>query len=208
MHLEKSYRLGLLYYDNMDNYRVFQNHEYFRDIRQKPNEHNIMRSVLKFTMQAKGNQQRLFRLYKRAPVLEQFYAEGVIPDHVAALLKERGGVDFIYDQLCASKKIRREVFAVEDEGHAPDAPNIEVLHVETIENLSSDETSDAAELQADDTLAGNSIVLKVNPPSDNRVSRPAPPLPRAEFGQPDEVKGTRHACSAKRRSVESDQSGD
>ena len=92
-------------------------------------------------------------LYKRAPVLEQFYAEGVIPDHVAALLKERGGVDFIYDQLCASKKICREVIAVEDEGHEPDAPINEALPVKTIENSSGDETSEAAELQADGSRA-------------------------------------------------------
>jgi hypothetical protein len=96
---------------------------------------------------------------------------------VAALLKERGGVDFIYDQLSASKKICREVIAVEDEGDEPNA-----------ENLPDDETSDADEDTTDGTLASDSIVLNVNPPSDDRVSRLVPPLPRMQPGQHDEAR--------------------
>jgi hypothetical protein len=186
-HLEESYGLAFYYHEHSAEFPKFRGHNYFQDMDRKPKPESIMRFVLILTMQAKRNEVRLNRVYKSAAVFDTFYAEGVDPDGFASILKERGGVDFIYDQLCDSKRIRR--FAVEDEGDEPNAPTIEALPSETMENLADDETSEADEETTDGTLAGDSIVLNVNPPSDDRVSRLAAPLPRAEFGQADEVKG-------------------
>lgn len=106
LHLQESYRLIFFYHENPEKFDAFGKHEYFSDIGRKPSRSNIARFVLIFTMRAKGNDWRLNRIYKRAPVLEQFVAQGVVPDHVTSLLKECGGVDQIYEQLCAAKKIR------------------------------------------------------------------------------------------------------
>ena len=51
--LAGNYRLGSLYKESPD--------DYWRDVRQKPNDRNVMRSVLAFTMRAKGRGQRVFR---------------------------------------------------------------------------------------------------------------------------------------------------
>jgi hypothetical protein len=139
MHLQNSYWLGFFYYQNAENYRTFQNHEYFRGLHQMPHEGNIMRSVLKFTTRARGNKQRLYRLYKRAPVFEYLYDEGVIPDDIAALLKERGGIDCIYDQLCAEKKVLRETFPAEDESNDVDPAEAEVVAFEPKDSAAADE---------------------------------------------------------------------
>ena len=111
-HLQESYRLIFFYNENPEKFDVFGRHEYFSDIGRKPTRDSIARSVLIFTMQAKRNQWRLNRIYKRAPVLEQFFLQAVVPDHVASLLKESGGVDQIYENLCETKKIQRSAAAV------------------------------------------------------------------------------------------------
>jgi len=107
-HLQESYRLGFFYHQNPAQYLVFRALPYFFGIRQKPHEKSIMRSVLKFTMRAKGNKHRLGRIYKRAPVLEYLRTLDVLPEDVTAFLGMNGGVDCIYDQLNAAKALRRK----------------------------------------------------------------------------------------------------
>jgi hypothetical protein len=105
-HLQESFRIIFFYNENPEKFDVFGGHPYFSDIGRKPTRDSIARSVLIFTMQAKRNEWRLNRIYKCARVMEQFLAQGVVPDHVASLLKESGGVDQIYENLCEMKKIR------------------------------------------------------------------------------------------------------
>jgi hypothetical protein len=170
-HLDGSYRLAFHYHEHLDEYQKLQALPYFEGMYQRENSESIMRIVLTFTMQAKGNDVRLNRVSKSAAVFDSFYAEGVNPDAFATILKERRGVDFIYDQLLASKRIRREVIAVEDEADGLDASVAEPLPAETNDGTAEVETSDAAEDAADSGIAGDSIALGAISQSDDEASR-------------------------------------
>jgi hypothetical protein len=123
-------------------------------------------------MRAKKNKLLLNRVYKRAAVLENFYAEGVVPDDVAALLKKRGGIDYVYDQLRAAKKLRREDLIEEDE---------------------SDDEGDAALAEADADEDAEQPALADGGgddlPAGDEASRETPAIARAQNDPPNDGKG-------------------
>jgi hypothetical protein len=100
--LQGNFLLGSFYKESLDDYRRFQNDEYWRDVPQKPNERNLMRSVLAYTMRTKerGRKKLQNRVYKYARVLEYFYQHEVISDEVPLRLRDGGGIDAIYARVC------------------------------------------------------------------------------------------------------------
>jgi hypothetical protein len=90
LHPQRSYYLMFYYKQNPEEYTEFQRHPYLSDTRQKTCARNIPFTVLQFTMQAKGNKQRLNRIYKRGAVLEYLLTQVVLPEHVAEYLKRVG----------------------------------------------------------------------------------------------------------------------
>ena len=128
LHLQRSYYLTFYYKQNPEEYAEFQRQPYFSDIRQKTRVRSISFRVLMFTMQAKGNNQRLNRIYKRERVLEYLLTQVVLPEHVAEYLKREGGVDHIYESLNAAKKRRRrKMFADEHQIDRGDADLAEIV---------------------------------------------------------------------------------
>lgn len=105
--------LGSFFKENPDAYRRFKNEAYWSDVRQRPNDRNIMRSVLGYTMSAKerGREGLQNRVYKYARVLEYLHVEEIVSDEVPQRLKEGGGVDAIYRRLCreARQRARRGI---------------------------------------------------------------------------------------------------
>ena len=51
--LQGNFQLGALFKEYPDAYRRFRKDDYWRDVPQKPNARNVMRSVLSFTMRTK-----------------------------------------------------------------------------------------------------------------------------------------------------------
>ena len=100
--LQGNFRLGAILKENPEAYRRFKDDVYWRDVRQKPNKRNVMRSVLTYTMRSKGRGREATqnRIYKYARVLEYFYPHEVMSDDVPQRLKEGGGIDAIYARLC------------------------------------------------------------------------------------------------------------
>jgi hypothetical protein len=91
--LQGNFLLGSFYKESPDEYRRFKNDEYWRDVPQKPNERNLMRSVLAYTMRTKerGREKLQNRVYKYARVLDYFYQHEVISDEVPLRLKDAAG---------------------------------------------------------------------------------------------------------------------
>jgi hypothetical protein len=106
--LQGIFLLGSFYKVRPDEYRQFADLEYWRNVRQKPNERNIMRSLLGFTMRTKepGREALQNRVYKYARVLEYFYQNDFISDEVPQRLKDGGGIDAIYAALCRNAGMR------------------------------------------------------------------------------------------------------
>ena len=100
--LQGNFLLGTFYKECPDDYRRFASLEYWRNVRQKPNKRNVMRSVLAYTMRTKepGREALKNRVYKYARVLEYFHRDDVISDEVPQRLKDGGGIDAIYARLC------------------------------------------------------------------------------------------------------------
>ncbi len=100
--LQGNYLLGTFYKERPDDYRRFSNEEYWRQVRQKPNERNVMRSVLAFTMRTRepGREALQNRIIKYAKVLEYFYQIEAISEEIPQRLKAGGGIDVIYAALC------------------------------------------------------------------------------------------------------------
>ena len=104
MFLQGNYLLGFFFKQCPEEYQRFKDFPYWHDVRQKPNDRNVMRSVLTFTMDLKKQQALQNRACKYGRVLEHFYEEEVVPDEVSLRLKGGGGVDAIYAALCRGAK--------------------------------------------------------------------------------------------------------
>jgi hypothetical protein len=98
--LKDAYWIGTFFKECPDQYHRFKNDEYWRDVRRKPNDSNIMRSVLSRVMCAKMQESLQNRACKYARVLESFYQQDLLPDDVPQRLKDGGGIDTIYAALC------------------------------------------------------------------------------------------------------------
>jgi hypothetical protein len=90
-----------------EEYQRFTTLEYWRDVRQKPNARNTMRSVLTCTMRTKdpGREALQNRVYKYARVLESFHQNDVISDEIPQRLRDGGGIDAIYVALCRDARL-------------------------------------------------------------------------------------------------------
>jgi hypothetical protein len=104
MFLQGNYLLGFFFKQCPEKYQRFKDFPYWHDVRQKPNDRNVMRSVLTFTMVSKKQNALQNRACKYGRVLEHFYEEEVVPDEVSLRLKGSGGVDAIYAALCRGAK--------------------------------------------------------------------------------------------------------
>ena len=104
--LQGNFRLGVLLKENHEAYRRFKEDDYWRDAPRKPNERNVMRSVLIHTTRAKGPGHGALqnRIYKHARVLEYLYLDGVVADAIPQRLKDGGRTDGIYLALCRGTK--------------------------------------------------------------------------------------------------------
>jgi hypothetical protein len=104
--LQGNFLLGAFYKEHPDAYRRFRNDAYWRDVRQKPNARNVMRSVLGLTLRMKGRGREALqnRVYKYARVLEYFHRDEVVSDAVPRRLKDGGGIDAIYAALCRNTR--------------------------------------------------------------------------------------------------------
>jgi hypothetical protein len=102
--LQGNFQLGVFFRECPDAYRRFKDAAYWRDVRQKPNNRNVMRSVLAFTMRTKGRGREALqnRVYKYARVLEYLHRDEVVSDAIPQRLKDGGGIDAIYMALCRS----------------------------------------------------------------------------------------------------------
>lgn len=100
MFLQDNYFLGFFFKQCPEQYQRFKDLPYWRDVRQKPSDRNVMRSILTFTMDSKKQDALQNRACKYARVLEHFCEEEVVPDEVAHRLKDGGGVDATYSALC------------------------------------------------------------------------------------------------------------
>ena len=100
--LQGAFMLGAFYKERPEDYRRFTDDDYWRDVRQKPNARNIMRSVLAYTMRTKepGREALQNRVYKYARALEYFYRHDVICDEIPQRLRDGGGIDAIYAAIC------------------------------------------------------------------------------------------------------------
>jgi hypothetical protein len=103
--------LGSFYKERPEDYRRFASDDYWRDVRQKPNGRNVMRSLLAFTMRTKerGREALQNRVYKYARVLEYFHQNEVISDEIPQRLKDGGGIDAIYATLCRDARLPEEL---------------------------------------------------------------------------------------------------
>ena len=108
--LQGAFLLGAFFKERPEDYRRFTDDDYWRDVRQKPNARNIMRSVLAYTMRTKepGREALQNRVYKYARVLEYFHQNDVISDEIPQRLKDGGGIDAIYARLCRAARSPEE----------------------------------------------------------------------------------------------------
>src|ERR1700722_10074420 len=128
LHLQRSYYLMFYYNQNPEEYAKFRKHPYLSDTRQTTRDRNIPFTVLKYTMQARGNKQRLNRIYKRSCVMKYLLTQVVLPERAAEFLKREGGVDHIYGRLNAAKKLRRrKMFADEHRMDRGDADLADIV---------------------------------------------------------------------------------
>jgi len=173
----------------------FKADPYWHGFHQPPNEHNLMLSALSYTMKSKHDDPIQTLNYKYAKVLESFYHENVTPDHVARRLKDGGGIDFIYTQLCRSKKLRREESVAEgkshdvgitDDEHPDDDEGAALVADEDAELAAAQDAEQAASEDGD--MSDNAIVPNANPPTGDQGAPPLPAMPRTTNDQPDEVK--------------------
>jgi hypothetical protein len=98
--LKDAYWLGSFFKECPDEYRRFKGDAYWLDVRQKPNDRNVMRSVLSFVMRANQQESLQNRACKYARVLECLHQQELLPDEVPQRLKDGGGIDAIYATLC------------------------------------------------------------------------------------------------------------
>ncbi len=105
-YLQGAYFLGFFYRQCQEEYRRFSELDVWRSVLQKPKRHNVMRSVLAFTMgvMGQGRDRRWNRIYKYAGGLEYLFRKEVLPDDFLRLLEERGGIDAIYAEACRDAK--------------------------------------------------------------------------------------------------------
>jgi hypothetical protein len=88
-------------------------------------------------MQARGNKQRLNRIYKRSRVMEYLLTQVVLPELVAEYLKREGGVDHIYGRLNAAKKLRRrKMFA---DAHRMDRDDADLAEIVSARSENDDD---------------------------------------------------------------------
>ena len=145
--LKDAYWLGSFFMECPEAYQNFKDDDYWRDVRRKPNDSNIMRSVLSFVMRAKKQESLQNRACKYARVLEYLHEQELLPDEVPQRLKERG-IDAIYAMLCRNSRARegQRDGLEEPIGAPPSAP---------MTNLRTDDrTSDPPEFAAQAGLAG------------------------------------------------------
>jgi hypothetical protein len=163
--LKDAYWLGSFFKEWPEAYRRFKNDEYWLDVRQKPNDRNIMRSVLAFTMRTKNQEALQNRACKYARVLEYLHQEELLPDEVPQRLKDGGGIDEVYAKLCRDPGAREGQGDSLEEliGAPPPVPTANVTDAETSDggpglaaerSLASGDSDDAFPLD-DDGLQSN-----------------------------------------------------
>jgi len=194
--LQGNFLLGSFYKESPDEYRRFKNDEYWRDVPQKPNERNLMRSVLAYTMRTKerGREKLQNRVYKYARVLDYFYQHEVISDEVPLRLKDGGGIDAIYAQVC--RDARR-----------PEGPNEgqEELTAELPLERTGDGTTDTRAVVAQSRGAGGEIDGDGRPSDDNdrtladEGQRRSVPLLTAANDSSDTLRGEIRTTEASKR---------
>jgi hypothetical protein len=151
--LKDNFLLGAFYKERLDAYERFRGEEYWRDVRQKPNDRNVMRSVLAFTMRTKGRGREALqnRAYKYARVLEYLHQDEVVSDEVPQRLKDGGGIDAIYAARC------RDARPPHGRGDGLERPMAELLLTRTANGTIDDETSLSPADAAQGPLAGGHI---------------------------------------------------
>jgi hypothetical protein len=94
-----AFHIGVGFLKLPEEYQQFKCDGFWDGFHKKPNENNVMRSVLYFITGTTSEEDHTLAI-KLAKVLEQFLREGVDHKDVAGLIKERGGVAKIYRSLC------------------------------------------------------------------------------------------------------------
>jgi len=179
---QRSYGLGCYYHAHLDKYQEFAALPYFDNMHKKPHQTNIMWSVMNHSMQAKGDAPTLQRVSKWAIVFEEFHSEGIHPDDCITALKARGGMDYIYEQISALKKARRQepsdVVDYSSDGHSvqtnPVAPNT---------FAADDNASVPAESGASGDAVACSIAMHGVPQADDEVQELSANAARTDHGQ-------------------------
>jgi hypothetical protein len=178
--LKGAFLLGAFFKEHPEDYRRFANDDYWRDVRQKPNKRNVMRSVLAYTMRTKRREALQNRAYKLARVLEDFYRNEVESDDIPQLLRVGGGIDANYAALCrdAQRRGRR------GEG----LPVVRLSLVPTEVQTTDDDIPDTPAVAVQGRLAVDQIHRDANRSNDDGQRTSASPL-RAASDATDKLRG-------------------
>ncbi len=139
-------------------------------------------SVMNHSMQAKGDAPTLQRVSKWGIVFEDFYSEGIHPEDCITVLKDRGGMDYIYEQISASKNAGRQEHS-DVAYHTSCAPSVHTNPGTPNPFAAHDDASVPAESSASGDAVARSIAMHAVPQADGEVQELSARSTQKDHGQ-------------------------